>query len=199
MTTGYLDDIKAQIDRETDIDNLRRAAIGWAGDCARHLQNEEYYRGLLDACAPHLGIDAYTQDDGGLMDEPLRAKVPELVKRLAVRERDALVAADTIANILNARRQAAIDVLTEREKQRVKWGDMHDDEHDDGVLGDAAATLAAQADSVGTYIEENGEGHLWPGNLRHRHRGDRRKQIVIAAALLLAEIERIDRADGVTP
>lgn len=44
-------------------------------------------------------------------------------------------------NILDASK-AAHDVLAEREKQRAKWGDAHDDEHTDGALAGAAACLA---------------------------------------------------------
>lgn len=78
-------DIAAGLEAETDIPTLRRMALAWAEDCARALRNEDYYRGLLDACAPYLGPAVYTQDDGGIVDEPLRAKVPELVAALAAR------------------------------------------------------------------------------------------------------------------
>lgn len=46
-------------------------------------RNMEYYRGLLDECAKHLGEAVYISDDGSRQDEPLRAKVPDLVATLS--------------------------------------------------------------------------------------------------------------------
>ena len=60
----------------------RRIAV-WMGTAAQEERNAKFYRGLLDECAKHLGPDAYTADDGTVMDEPLRLKVPELVAALA--------------------------------------------------------------------------------------------------------------------
>lgn len=89
--------------------------------------------------------------------------------------------------------RALADVITEREKQRIRWGDAHDDEHDAGELASAAAYLADP-------VTENLDGDAddddlgWVVQLRAKIADDRRKQLVIAAALLLAEIERMDRA-----
>jgi hypothetical protein len=87
--------------------------------------------------------------------------------------------------------KAALDVLMERAEQRTKWSDSHDSEHDCGELATAAAMLAdpeSEFDEPEKYQEEE-----WMYRLGAKHRGDRRRQLVIAAALLLAEIERIDR------
>lgn len=54
----------------------------WMETAAQMARNADYYRGLLDDCAKHLGPAAYTADDGTVMDEPLRIKVPELVAQL---------------------------------------------------------------------------------------------------------------------
>lgn len=54
---------------------------------AQYARNADYYRGLLLEVAAHLGPEVYVQDDGGTVDHPLLAKVPELVKRL-VEDRD---------------------------------------------------------------------------------------------------------------
>lgn len=62
-----------------------RILAGWIGTARQHARNEDYYRGLLDQCAQHLGEAVYIQDDGGRYDEPLRAKIPELVEALAAR------------------------------------------------------------------------------------------------------------------
>lgn len=81
---------------------------------------------------------------------------------------------------------AVRDVLAERDKQRAKWGDAHDDKHSDGALSAAAAVLAhPEVDGV--------FGPDWAFELRVKHDNDDRTRRVIAAALLLAEIERLDR------
>lgn len=42
----------------------------------------EFYKGLLDQCGEAIGPDAYIADDDSVSDSVLRAKLPELVKRL---------------------------------------------------------------------------------------------------------------------
>jgi hypothetical protein len=115
------------------------------------------------------------------------ANVRELLSRLAIARWEA---AGT-----PTRSGAEMDVLCERVKQRQKWGDAHDDRHEDGELAGAAAFLADPEyveDDPASLHEEDG----WAIHLRAKHRADRRQQLVIAAALLLAEIERIDRKGG---
>lgn len=81
---------------------------------------------------------------------------------------------------------AVRDVLAERDKQRAKWSSEHDDKHSDGSLSAAAAVLAhPEVDGV--------FGPDWAFDLRVKHDNDDRTRRVIAAALLLAEIERLDR------
>ncbi len=100
---------------------------------------------------------------------------------------------------------AGIDVAVERERQREKWGDDHDDEHADGALAAAAAVLVhpqappepcgcreAMCPHVPVVIVEPIRAPDWAHPLRWRH-ADRRRQLVIGAALAIAEIERIDR------
>ena len=83
------------------------------------------------------------------------------------------------------RTQAETDVLAERAKQHAKWGNDHDDKHDPGDLAKAATHL-----TTGEWCFES-----WPKELRKKHPATR-DRLVIAAALLLAEIERLDRAGG---
>lgn len=86
------------------------------------------------------------------------------------------------------------DVLTERQKQRAKWGDAHDDGHGDEALADAAAVLACshRLDDLDELAPE------WAIRLRNRHTSTRRSELVDAAALLLVEIERMDKASAST-
>lgn len=89
-------------------------------------------------------------------------------------------------------------VLAERAKQRRKWGAEHDDEHGDGALAVAAAALAwpeaGRWSAAATGGLDAVPAPRWACNLRARH--NERQGLVIAAALLLAEIERLDRAGG---
>lgn len=54
----------------------------WQEIAAQHARNEEYYRGLLDQVAAHLGPAVYISDDGSTQDSPLRSKIPELVGKM---------------------------------------------------------------------------------------------------------------------
>lgn len=63
---------------------------GWAETAAQHSRNEDYYSGLVDQVASHIGPQAYVCDDGSISESPVRAKVPEMVAAL-VASRDDLV------------------------------------------------------------------------------------------------------------
>lgn len=80
---------------------------------------------------------------------------------------------------------AVRDVLAERAKQRAKWTEAHDDGHGDASLAAAAAVLA-HPESEGLF------GPEWSFDLREKRQHER-ERCVVAAALLLAEIERLDR------
>ena len=85
--------------------------------------------------------------------------------------------------------KAETDVLAEREKQRAKWGDDHDDGHLPGELSTAAAYVASP-----TGLDDTTDPPDWAYAIDATH--SPRERLVIAAALLLAEIERLDRAGG---
>ena len=58
----------------------------WMDTAAMFNRNEDFYRKLLDECAANLGplrSQAFVQDDGGIVDSPLRLKIPNLVAELA--------------------------------------------------------------------------------------------------------------------
>ena len=108
--------------------------------------------------------------------------------------------------------RAAVDVLTERHRQNRHEGynASHDDEHTDGSLASAAVCYALLEPKVEDRAawEYPGRGEcdrqtiyekiprLWPSSWHPRYwkPKDRRRNLVRAAALILAEIERIDRA-----
>lgn len=59
----------------------KRLAV-WMETAAQNQRNTDYYRGLLVRCGEAIGKEAYIQDDGGMSDDVLCAKVPELVEKM---------------------------------------------------------------------------------------------------------------------
>jgi hypothetical protein len=98
---------------------------------------------------------------------------------------------------------AALDVLRERARQvsGEGWDAAHDDAHTLGELALAAACYAINPTSVlarrepAPYrLRESWHGWLrWPWAVTWWKPRDRRSNLVRAAALLIAEIERVDR------
>jgi|JI10StandDraft_1071094.scaffolds.fasta_scaffold11442_11 hypothetical protein len=90
--------------------------------------------------------------------------------------------------------RAASDVLAERQRQiDVKgWTPEHDDEHVDGSLSVAALAFL---DWIHGVYPEGFAPFSWPWNPSAFKPEDRRTALCKAAALLLAEIERLDRAE----
>lgn len=103
---------------------------------------------------------------------------------------------------MTALTQAVIDVLAERQRQveAEGWTPEHDDEHDPGTLAAAGCSYAlAAADSLHPQSQGDGRYHkvkppMWPWRKPWWKPGPARRMLVKAAALLLAEIERGDRA-----
>jgi hypothetical protein len=87
------------------------------------------------------------------------------------------------------------DVAAERRRQieAEDWTPEHDDEHEDGELALAGAAYAV----VGYTDAGPSEAPAWwPWDAEWWKPKDKRRNLVKAAALLLAEIERLDRAAG---
>ena len=102
------------------------------------------------------------------------------------------------------------EIAGERERQKSEegWTTEHDDEHDDGQMALAAACYASP---LPLFAHSRGEADMafcdpWPWTVQNRGEPirhftssvtdgqNRRRQLVIAAALIVAEIERIDRS-----
>ena len=97
--------------------------------------------------------------------------------------------------------RAWADVLNERTRQVTGEGRTtdHDDSYRWGELARAAACYAAAAgadDDVRPRIEDKTScpTDLWPWSMSWWKPTSRRRDLVIAGALILAEIERLDRA-----
>ena len=92
--------------------------------------------------------------------------------------------------------KAASDVLAERRRQidTEGWTREHDDQHDEGDMAIAGACYAAKAAGRGLH-SSNSVPSLWPWDADWWKPSDKRRNLVKAGALILAEIERMDRAD----
>lgn len=101
---------------------------------------------------------------------------------------------------------AAADVLAERQRQ-VKaegWSSKHDDQYKNTELAFAASCYAFHAAAASWDLEDDGipyDSHpvpkQWPWDPSWWKPTDARRDLVKAGALILAEIERIDRAAGI--
>ena len=100
---------------------------------------------------------------------------------------------------------AAVDVIAERQRQVVTegWTTQHDDANDTGTLAAAASAYSLYAadelnpHSQGDGDYERSQPEMWPFKMHWWKPEDPRRALVKAGALILAEIERIDRAAGV--
>lgn len=81
--------------------------------------------------------------------------------------------------------QALTDIEYEMGKQNAKFGAEHDDQHDECEL------LAAASGILDQFLHQCGSD---PWGIIAKHRGDKRKLLVIAGALIGSEIQRMDRA-----
>lgn len=87
--------------------------------------------------------------------------------------------------------KALQDVIAERKRQVEKegWSAEHDGEHNDGEMARAAACYANPE-----IWNVFGATHIgWPWSAEWWKPADTRRNLVKAAALLLAEIDRLDR------
>lgn len=93
-------------------------------------------------------------------------------------------------------------VIAEIEAERLRqvfaegWTPEHDDEHSTGELADAAAVYAATRPIVDGDGQLTAIGRLWPWELSWFKPHGRRRDLIKAAALIAAEIERLDRLEG---
>ena len=75
------------------------------------------------------------------------------------------------------------EIAEERSRQWTEegWTKEHDDEHNDNSLSIAAASYCLETSMI------------WPWELETFKLKDRRRNLIRAAALIVAEIERMDR------
>lgn len=89
---------------------------------------------------------------------------------------------------------ALADVVAERVRQQTVegWTPEHDDQHSNGELARAAACYAL----FGSGLPWQHSRHFWPWAAEWWKPSGSRRDLVKAGALILAAIERLDRADG---
>lgn len=108
-----------------------------------------------------------------------------------------LVAKERIAELESRTVSAAAsDVLAERQRQVTAegWTPGHDDEYEHGELADAAGCYALSSELFDCAGEPP---RPWPWPDEWWKPTNRRRDLVKAGALILAEIERLDRAAGI--
>lgn len=120
---------------------------------------------------------------------------------MAERTLNVEIPASDVLHMHIVKSQAARDVLAERKRQieREGYNSEHDDDHDDGAIAAMAAYYAMPAGVREWPATDTGYGDTFgeaivPGDWIVKDYGSRRRELVVAAALLLAEIERLDRA-----
>jgi hypothetical protein len=131
-----------------------------------------------------------------------RDRIKWLAHRVAVLEHEALSAGGRLS-------QALTDVMAERRRQieQEGWTPDHDDEHLEGSLAlaggcyaaNAATWLAMKADGLkhliaeGRYAEMSRTLLRWPWRKEWWKPTNPRRDLIKAGALILSEIERLDR------
>jgi len=125
------------------------------------------------------------------------ASSPEAIDRASREAARAVIALLTPAD--RGETRAARDVLAERRRQisGEQWSPEHDDFHEEGELADAAACYAAGSIPMAQVAPDSDRYvSLCPWDQSWwKPSGGRRRNLVKAGALILAEIERLDRAE----
>jgi hypothetical protein len=91
--------------------------------------------------------------------------------------------------------KGGVDVLTERRRQIIEegWTAEHDDQHHNKELAIAGACYALGPSHVWLRVRTRAEQIGWPWSPEWWKPKNHRRDLVRAAALMIAEIERLDR------
>lgn len=104
--------------------------------------------------------------------------------------------------------KSGVDLIKEERERQIKqegWDSVHDDKHARGQLAIAAACYAAKGSGtevnvIHSNIERLSSGYIeeaWPWSPKWDKRGthDDKRCLVIAGALIAAEIDRLNRKE----
>ncbi len=107
--------------------------------------------------------------------------------------------------------KAILGIIEERQRQMdvEGWTPEHDDEHSDGALADAGACYAMSERAVALvddlFLSATNQQRIseypfgWPFDAEWGKPKDRRRNLIRAGALIVAEIERLDRKTEALP
>lgn len=118
----------------------------------------------------------------------------KMAQWIAAGEADApSLAAARLDGLREGLTKAARDVVVERERQQSVegWTPEHDDQHKDGEIAGAAACYALT--SITHWARQVTIARMWPWASEWWKPKNPRYDLVRAGALILAEIERLDR------
>lgn len=159
--------------------------------------SRNYFDGDADCYCPHCNADDADIADLGSGEQPAvmawnyqQARIDVLVEALEkAQQRITQMESRTVT-------AAAAAVLAERKRQVAAegWTPVHDDEYEHGELADAAGCYALSSELFDCAGEPP---RPWPWPDEWWKPTNRRRDLVKAGALILAEIERLDRASGI--
>lgn len=90
--------------------------------------------------------------------------------------------------------KSEFDVVMERCRQRDRWSDANDNAYPDEMLAEAGSFIADP--TIDHYAPEDERFDMdWVVGLKEELSENRRQQLVVAAALIIAEIDKIDRRE----
>ncbi|MHC7806168.1 ead/Ea22-like family protein [Klebsiella pneumoniae] len=180
------------------------------------IESRNYFDGDADCYCPHCNADDADIADLGSGEQPAvmawnyqQARIDTLVEALEKAQTKAIEQGRTACELFDevtALRQriaelesrtvtaAAADVLAERQRQVTAegWTAERDDGYQNSELADAAACYAIHAHNQGFSTPAH-----WPWSQDWWKQTSPRRDLVKAGALILAEIERLDRAAGI--
>lgn len=166
-----------------------------------NIANLKRYELDMDGCdsfGQDCGADMTEDPDGDyvLFDDVVKLfEFDTTTKKLETPATDAFLA-EVRAQVVKSPSNAVQSVIAERQRHQSAegWTPEHDDEHCNGELAMAAVCYINE---TGTVNRNGGKPWGWPWDASWWKPNARRRNLVKAGALILAEIERIDRAAGI--
>ena len=106
-----------------ELTTMTQERDAWKNSAAEFCRNQQYYSGLIDQAAKHIGLSMYTADDQGVNEEPLRAKLPECVEAMT-QDRDSLkiIASRALDGEAALRNQLAASQAREKQLRELLGG-----------------------------------------------------------------------------
>lgn len=194
MTGEQLDElmtvaVNMQRDAETDC-NRPSAMFAYAVQVAI-LELRKVRNDAATLAAENAGLKESRKNLAEFIHEELDAGYP-LNMSIETPATDAFLA-EVRAQGVKSLSNAVQSVISERQRQQSVegWTPEHDDEHTEGEMAEAAACYAMFANNQGFSVPG-----LWPWAREWWKQSGQRRDLVKAGALILAEIERIDRQES---